>query len=89
MKDNSYKSVMARKNDIMKSSVGIDYAQFEYGKIAFDFDRMMQETGYSLKEIQEIQNQTGVGNTPIYELRNLTKLARKYAPKGKGQLASF
>lgn len=84
MKDNSYKSVMARKNDIMKSSVGIDYAQFEYGKIAFDFDRMMKETGYSLDEIRAIQNQTGVGNTPIYELRNLTKLARKYAPKGKG-----
>ena len=84
MKDNSYKSVMARKNDIMKSSVGIDYAQFEEGRISFDYDRMMQETGYSLKEIQEIQNQTGVGNTPIYELRNLTKLARKYAPKGKG-----
>lgn len=84
MKDNSYQSVMGRKNDIMKSSVGIDYAQFEYGRIAFDYERMMKETGYSLEEIRQIQNETGVGNTPIYELHNLTKLARKYAPAGKG-----
>lgn len=84
MKDNSYQSVLARKNDIMKTSVGIDYSQFEYGRIAFDYDRMMKETGYSLEEIRQIQNETGVGNTPIFELHNLTRLARKYAAPGKG-----
>lgn len=84
MKDNSYGAVLARKNEIMKASVGIDYAQFEYGKTAFDYDRMMLETGYSLAEVQQIQQETGVGNTPIYELYNLTKLARSYAKPGKG-----
>lgn len=84
MKDNSYAQVLARKNDIMKSSVGIDYSKFEYGRTSFDYDRMMQETGYSLAEIQRIQRETGVGDTPIYELHNLTKLARKYAGPGKG-----
>lgn len=82
--NNSYEAVMSRKNEIMKKAVGIDYSIFESGDIAFDFDKMMRETGYTLEEIQEIQGQTGVGNTPIYELKNLTALARKCAPEGKG-----
>lgn len=82
--DNSYKAVMGRKNEIMKKSVGIDYSEFEYGKISFDFEKMMEKTGYSIEDIMKIQGETGVGNTPIYELHNLTKLARKYAGPGKG-----
>ena len=83
-KDMSFEAVMGRKGEIMKDAVGIDYEIFESGSIAFDYERMMRETGYSLKEIEEIQKETGVGNTPVLELRNLTKLARKYAPEGKG-----
>lgn len=80
----SYEAVMARRPEIMKKAVGIDYEIFESGNIAFDYEKMMRETGYSLQEIEEIQGRTGVGNTPVLELRNLTKLARKFAPKGKG-----
>lgn len=83
-KDNSYKAVMSRRPEIMKSAVGIDYSEFESGSIAFDYERMMHETGYTLDEMQNIQYSTGVGNTPILELKNFTALARKYAPKGKG-----
>ena len=83
-RDMSYQGVMSRKNEIMKKAVGIDYERFESKGIAFDYERMMRETGYSLQEIQRIQSETGVGNTPIYELKNLTALARKLAPKGKG-----
>lgn len=83
-KDNSYKAVMSRRPEIMKSAVGIDYSEFESGSIAFDYERMMHETGYTLDEMQNIQYSTGVGNTPILELKNLTALARKYAPEGKG-----
>ena len=83
-KDNSYKAVMSRRPEIMKSAVGIDYSQFESGSIAFDYERMMHETGYTLEEMQKIQYSTGVGNTPVLELKNLTALARKYAPEGKG-----
>jgi len=82
--DTSYSAVMERKNKIMLDAVGIDYQEFESGGIAFDYERMMRETGYSLQEMQKIQMETGVGNTPIFELKNLTKLARKFAPKGKG-----
>lgn len=84
MQDNSYSAVMSRKNEIMKRAVGIDYDRFETGSIAFDYERMMEETGYNLDEIRKIQAETGVGNTPLLELKNLTGLARQIAPEGKG-----
>ncbi|NMB07107.1 MAG: PLP-dependent lyase/thiolase [Tissierellia bacterium] len=82
--DMSFEAVMARNTEIMKKSIGIDYEDFELKGIGFDYEKMMKETGYDLEEIERIQRETGVGNTPILELRNLTKLARKFAPKGKG-----
>ncbi|MDD3169731.1 MAG: 2-amino-4-oxopentanoate thiolase subunit OrtB [Eubacteriales bacterium] len=84
MKANDYNSVMARKAEIMLKSVGIDYSKFESGSIAFDYEKMMRETGYSLEEMQNIQYSVGVGNTPVLELKNLTELVRKCAPAGKG-----
>lgn len=79
-----YDSVMARKNEVMNKALSIDYTAFESGGMAFDYERMMRETGYSLEEMQEIQYSVGVGNTPILELKNLTALARACAPEGKG-----
>lgn len=84
MKDNSYNAVMSRKNEIMKNAIGIDYSTFENEGISFEYERMMRETGYTLEEMQKIQGETGVGNTPIFELRNMTALARKYSEPGKG-----
>ncbi len=80
----SYEAVIARKNEIMKRSVGIDYDVFETNGIAFDYERMMAEVGYSLDEVIAIQNRMHVGNTPLIELRNITRLARQIAPPGKG-----
>lgn len=82
--NSSYEAVMNRRSEIMKKAVGIDYQVFEYGNIGFDYERMMRETGYTLLEMQEIQGETGVGNTPLLELKNLTTLARKLSPQGKG-----
>lgn len=84
MRDMSYEAVMSRKQEIMDKALGVNYEDFESGSFAFDYERMMKETGYTLEEIQEIQKTSGVGNTPLYELRNITKLARKFAPEGKG-----
>jgi len=83
-KANDYTSVMGRKAEIMLKSVGIDYSKFESGSIAFDYEKMMRETGYTLQEMQDIQLNVNVGNTPIMEMKNLTALARKCAPEGKG-----
>ncbi len=81
---NDYNSVTSRKAEIMLKSVGIDYSKFESGSIAFDYEKMMRETGYTLEEMQSIQYSVNVGKTPILELKNLTALARKCAPEGKG-----
>ncbi len=84
MKDMSYQAVMGRRNEIMQAAVGVDYAQFERASIAFDYEGMMCETGYTLEEIQRIQRAVGIGNTPLLELKNITALARKIAAPGKG-----
>lgn len=83
-RDLSYAAVMGRKNEIMKKAIGIDYNTFESGSIAFDYEKMMKEAGYSLEEIRKIQESVSVGNTPLIELKNITGLARKLAPVGKG-----
>ena len=82
--DNSYAAIMARKNEIIRNSVGMEYSSFEYDGIGFDYEAMMASTGYTLPELQRVQAMFSVGNTPLIELRNLTALARKCAPKGKG-----
>ena len=82
--DLSYDAVMARRGQITQDAVGIDYTEFEHSPIAFDYEGLMEKTGYSLEEVQEIQRLTQVGNTPLVELRNVTKLVRKLSEPGKG-----
>ncbi|MDX9990736.1 MAG: 2-amino-4-oxopentanoate thiolase subunit OrtB [Anaerolineales bacterium] len=83
-RDMSFAAVTARKNEIMKASLGIDFSDFITSPIAFDYERMMTETGYSHADIARIQSETKVGNTPLFELRNLTEAVRKFAGPGKG-----
>lgn len=83
-KDMSYEGLMGRKKEIVQQALQIDYDRFELPGIGFDYDRMMKETGYSMEEMMRIQSETGVGNTPLIELKNLTALARQCAPSGKG-----
>src|SRR5690554_6092029 len=80
---------MARNNEIMKQAVGLDYSRFSRGRLAFDYQAMMTEAGHSLEEVVAVQRETGVGNTPLYELRNLTRLVRRTAPQGKGARISL
>ncbi|WP_206460181.1 2-amino-4-oxopentanoate thiolase subunit OrtB [Anaerovorax sp. IOR16] len=79
-----YASVMGRSNEIMKKALGLDYTDFESGSVAFDYETLMKSTGYTLDEVAKIQGRTGVGNTPLLELRNLSALSRKYAKPGYG-----
>ena len=82
--DMSYDAVMARKNDIIKKAVGLDYSKYESGSVAFDYEGMMADTGLTIDEIIKIQKEFAIGDTHIIELKNLTELARKCAPAGKG-----
>ena len=79
-----YSSVLGRSAEIMKESLGLDFEQFESGSVAFDYEGLMKATGYTIDQVCEIQSKTGVGNTPLLELRNITALARKYAKPGYG-----
>lgn len=80
---NKYEEVMSRKNEIMLKSVGIDFDKYEEGAIAFNYENMMRDIGYSLQDIMRIQREVGVGNTPLLELRNITALARNVSKTGK------
>ena len=84
MMSNSYTDFMNRRNEIMKKSVGLDYDKYEYPGIGFDYELMMNDQGYDLDKIIRIQKDNMVGNTPLVELKNITKYARKYAQEGKG-----
>lgn len=79
-----YNSVMGRSAEIMKASLGLDFNDFESGSVAFDYEGLMKATGYTIEEVDKIQSKTGVGHTQLLELRNITKLARKYAKPGYG-----
>ncbi len=81
---NTYKDVMDRRNEIMKKSVGIDYERYELSGIGFDYELMMNSHGYDLNKIKKVQGENMVGNTPLIELKNITKYARKYSKKGYG-----
>lgn len=84
IRDTSYQAVMSRSNEIMRKAVGIDYTKYKKGSIIFDYEAMLQDVGYSLEEIHAIQRRANVGNTPLIELRNITKLVRAISPRGKG-----
>ncbi len=82
--DVSYSGIMSRKKEILMKSTGIDYEKFEISPIAFDYEGLMNSCGYGLEETQQILQETGVGQTPLVELRNLTALVRSVSPTGKG-----
>ena len=37
----SYADVMARRGEIVRESVGLDYARYETGGLAFDYERLL------------------------------------------------
>jgi len=80
----SYEAVLADRDAIMRASVGIDYQQYVTGALAFDYERLLADTGYDIQRTQSVQTLTGVGNTPLIELHNITSLVRSIADHGKG-----
>lgn len=82
--DMSYRATISRRGEIVRRSIGLDYRDFEISPIAFDYEKMMNSLPYSLLDIQKIQSEVGVGNTPLIELKNITKLVRTVAPLGQG-----
>ncbi len=84
MNDESYAAIMAQQHAIMRASVGIDYETYATGVVAFDYERLLADTGYDINAVQAVQSATAVGQTPLVELRNITALVRAVAQPGKG-----
>ena len=82
--DRSYQAVPGRMAQIIEKAMGVDYSRYEREGIVFDYEALMNDTGYSLEDHIRIQQTYNVGSTPVFELHNLTALARKYAAPGKG-----
>ena len=80
----SYDAVLADRDAIMRASVGIDYQQYVTGILAFDYERLLADTGYDIPRTQAVQSRTGVGNTPLIELHHITALVRSLSAPGKG-----
>ena len=79
-----YRQVMARKGEIVRSAIGLDYAGYELGVLAFDYERLLADTGYDIERVRAVQRRTAVGDTPLVELHNITQLARSLSAQGKG-----
>jgi cysteine synthase len=75
---------MARRGDIMRRSLDLDYGKYETGALAFDYEGLLADTGYDLDAVRDAQRATAVGDTPLVELHNITELARAMAGSGKG-----
>jgi cysteine synthase len=80
----SYQAIIAQRPEIMRASVGIDYEGYQCGALAFDYERLLADTGYDIDTTRQVQRATAVGDTPLVELCNLTELVRSVAPAGKG-----
>jgi cysteine synthase len=80
----SHAEVMARRDAIIRDSIGIDYAKYATGAIAFDYEALLADTGYDLEAVRAIQRRGAVGDTPLVELENLTALGRALAEPGRG-----
>jgi cysteine synthase len=52
--------------------------------LAFDYERLLADTGYDVERAARVQGSTAVGNTPLIELNNMTQLVRTVAKPGKG-----
>jgi hypothetical protein len=47
-----YQAVMTRQGEIMQRSVGIDYERYATGALAFDYEGLLEDTGYEVDEIR-------------------------------------
>jgi len=76
--------IMSRRGSIMEHAIGVNYHDLERGRIAFDYEGLMDFCQYDINKIIDIQQQTKVGKTPLIELPNITRFGRSLAEPGYG-----
>lgn len=80
----AYRDLLARRDEIMRRALGVDYERFRTGLLAWDYEGLMNVVGRDTDEVARIQAERGVGATPMRVAVNLTALARSAAPAGCG-----
>ena len=53
--DRSYQAVTGRMAQIIEKAMGVDYSRYEREGIVFDYEALMNDTGYSLEDHIRIQ----------------------------------
>lgn len=81
---NKTQSILNRKHEILRNSIDVDFLKYKRSDIAFDYEEMMEETGYPIEEAIRIQRSLGVGSTPMLELKNISLLIRNLSEPDKG-----
>ncbi|MQA17871.1 MAG: PLP-dependent lyase/thiolase, partial [Pseudonocardiaceae bacterium] len=84
MRETDYASVLARRDEILQASTGIDYRRYTDGGVGLDYEGLMRATGYDPDDVRRIQRDRGVGGTPMLELGHITELVRRHSPPGYG-----
>ena len=57
--DRSYQAVTGRKGEIINKAMGVDYSKYERDGIVFDYEALMNDTGYTLDDHIRIQQLCG------------------------------
>ena len=57
----------SRRDAIIQRALGIDYSAFVEGPIVLDYESLMASTGFTGDEVRSIQQDRGVGGTPMLE----------------------
>lgn len=76
--------LMQRKQEILLKAMQLDYESFRLSEVAFDYEAMMDSTSFTIDQAKAIQQQLGVGNTPMLQLDHISALVRKLAKPGYG-----
>lgn len=84
MPGTDYTSVLARRDEILEATTGIDYRRYTEGGMSLDYEGLMRATGYGPDHVRRIQHDRGVGGTPMLELRRITELVRQHSAPGYG-----
>lgn len=72
------------QRSVLLAATGVDYAGFETSGAAFDYSALMASPDIPWSEVLEIQRAFKVGNTPLVELPQITRIVRHMAEPGMG-----